>query len=488
MRFGYMPEASYPLAGMQMYNSYMTLKTLTAAAVMAAVVLTGTVHQAQAQGTAQPATKAKNYKDQGEYDIYNEVTKDVVANNFTKAVTDLDTWKSKYPESDYKDARAVLYVQAYNGAKQFAKAVDAAGELMSKDLDATFSDPKSGPQDVVRVLFTTCQAIVNVQNPTPEELATGQKAAKMLMHYNRKPEGVADAAWGDARKQLQTTAQATLMTLAVAPGQQAMAKNPPDCATAETVFTKALQDYPDKSFISYNLGRALNCLARATPDKAADIGSRAIYEFVRAAATDPSLGGSANADQITKYADSAYTTFHGSNDGLDALKAQAKSAALPPAGFTIETAAAIATKKQNEFQEKYPQLAMWLGIKSQLADPSNGMSYFNDKLKDAEVPKLKGMLLEGKPACRSKELLVAVPLPDATGTPTAEITLKLDAALTGKPEPGEIQWQGVPAAFTQDPFMLTMETEKAKIEGLKSTPCAAAAPRPGVKKAAPKKK
>jgi hypothetical protein len=42
----------------------------------------------------------------------------------------------------------------------------------------------------------------------------------------------------------------------------------------------------------------------------------------------------------------------------------------------------------------------------------------------------------------------------------------------------------VPKAFTKDPFMLTMEAEKAKVENLKTTPCGAAP----AKKAAPKKK
>jgi hypothetical protein len=110
-------------------------------------------------------------------------------------------------------------------------------------------------------------------------------------------------------------------------------------------------------------------------------------------------------------------------------------------------------------------------------------------MKDAAVPKLKGMVVEGKPACRSKEILVSVPEPEEKGTPQAVIALKLDTALTGKPEPGEIQFEGVPTAFKPDPFLLTMDTEKAKIEGLKVSPCAAApASRGGVKKAAPKKK
>jgi hypothetical protein len=37
----------------------------------------------------------------------------------------------------------------------------------------------------------------------------------------------------------------------------------------------------------------------------------------------------------------------------------------------------------------------------------------------------------------------------------------------------------VPTAFTKDPFLLTMDTEVAKIQGLKSTPCAATAPARG---------
>jgi hypothetical protein len=178
---------------------------------------------------------------------------------------------------------------------------------------------------------------------------------------------------------------------------------------------------------------------------------------------------------LQTYLENAYSTFHGGLDGLDQLKQQAKSAPLPPAGFTIETASAIAAKKQAEFEQTNPQLALWMKVKGALAD-TNGEAYFASTLKDSAVPKLKGTLVEGKPACRSKELLVAIPEPNQQGALRPEIALKLDAALTGKPEAGaEIQWEGVPSAFTKDPaFLLTMDTEKAKIEGLKVSPCAGA--------------
>ncbi len=464
-----------------MHNFYKTIKTIAAVAALSAVVLTGTMQQAAAQTAGgQPAAQPeKKVKDQGESDIWNQVIKDIAAKEFTKSVTDLDTWKQKYPDSDFKDVRSLLYVQAYQNSGQYGKALDAAGELLSKNLDSIFNDPKTGAQSIVQLLYAATasvqQAFAKNETLTPEELAIGEKAAKQLYDFNRAPAGMEGKAWDDARKQLQTAARATLMAIALRPGDLAMAQKPPDCATAATVYERALGDHPDQTFISYKLGTAWACVARSSPEKAGEVAPKAIYEFVRSAVLDPSLGGSQpDPAKTTKYADDFYKNYHGSDEGLAQLKDQVKASPLPPAGFAIESAQAIAIRKQNEFKEKYPEVALWLGIKSLLADQNNGMQYFEGQLKDTEVPELRGTLVEGKPACRSKELLIAVPLPDRpAGTTTdPEITLKLDAPLTGKPEPGEIRFKGVPTAFSQNPFMLTMTAEKANITGLNVSACA----------------
>ena len=187
---------------------------------------------------AQPAAHQKAVKDQIEYDLYNNAIKDVQSQNFAKAITDLDTWKQKYPNSDFKDDREVYLMQAYAGAKQPAKALDIAGQLMNRDLAKVFSDPKTGPQQVVKVLFTAVVAAQQIPNPTPDELATAEKAAHMLMDYNTKPEGASDADWAKAREQMQTAAKGALLYLAMKPGMDAMQKK--DYATAEAAFTKAL--------------------------------------------------------------------------------------------------------------------------------------------------------------------------------------------------------------------------------------------------------
>ena len=431
-----------------------------AIAVLSAVVMTGTVQTARAQDAG-----GKKWKDTAEYDLYMSASKAVAANNGTQALTDLDNWKSKYAESDYKDDRTVLYIRAYAAAKEPAKAVDAAADIINRGVDTVFADPKTGPPNAIQALFSTVFAITQVPNPTPEEMAIGEKAAHALMDYNRKPDGVADDKWNEARTtQLQPPAKAALMYIAMLPGNQAFAKK--DWAGCEAAYAKALSTYPQNAAISYQLGLCMRSQAAEHPEKR----SQAAYEFQRAVVQDPTLGGSANADTIKKYADGYYTNMHGSDEGLAALKETVKASPLPPDGFKVKTATEISEEKEAEFEKSNPQLALWMKIKGALAD-TNGDQYFSGQLKDSQVPQLRGTLVDAKPACRPKELIVAVPLPG--NSPTPEITLKLDAALTGKPELNqEFHWEGVPSAFTKDPFMLTMDTPKEKLEGLKTTPCA----------------
>jgi hypothetical protein len=104
-------------------------------------------------------------------------------------------------------------------------------------------------------------------------------------------------------------------------------------------------------------------------------------------------------------------------------------------------------------------------------------------MKGTGLPKLKGTLVDAKPACRSKELVVA--LSDSTNP---EVTLKLDMPLTNKPDLGkEIQFEGgEPTAFEQSPFNLTLNTDKEKIEGVTGEACAG--PKGPSKKGVTKKK
>jgi hypothetical protein len=452
---------------------------------MGAVILTGTVQLVQAQ-----TPPAKKVKDQGEYDIYNQTLKDLA--NPAALLKDLDVWAQKYPESDWKDDRQYYYITAYNGSNLPAKVLEVGAQLLARDVKKVYSDPKAGPQQILTVLYLMSVNILKLPTATAEEMAAGENAARQLAEFvpnfftaANKPAGATDAAWTEGRTTMEKVAKDTMMYTATKPGAEAMnrytaTKDVKECVTAEAAYKKALEQHPESALIAYQLGRALRCQQAAGADKVV----HALYEFARAAALDPTLSGTMDPKALNTYLDNAYSSFHGSLDGLDQLKATAKASPLPPADLKIETVSSIALKKQAEFEQSNPQLALWMRIKGALAD-TNGVQYFDTELKDSGVPPLKGTLLEGKPACKSKELLVAIPLPDQQGNPVAEITVKLDAPLAGKPElGGTIQWTGVPRAFTKDPFMLTMETEKDKLENVKTSPCSVAP----AKKAAPKKK
>lgn len=410
----------------------------------------------------------KKLKD-GEYETYNEVIKDINTGSFVKAIADLDTWKQKFPQSDYADERAAYYVQAYAGGNQPAKSAAAATGLLARDLNTVFPAP-GGQSTVIRVLYATCWAISHDPNPSAEELAAGQKAARQLMAYDQQMSGVTAEQWAAARADMKEKGAAALLAIAMLPGTQAMAKQPPDCTAAETAYTRALGDMPDKTVLSYELGRALNCLARENPDKL----SAAIYEFQRAAVVDPKLGIlSGDPKKVQTFADSAYVKLHGSDEGLAQLQQQVKQSPLPPAGFKIQSASEIAEEKRLEFEKSNPQLALWMKIKAALT-AADGVKYFEGQLKESAVPELRGVVVEAKPACRPTELLVAVPLPEAQSAPRPEIRLKLEKALAGKPEAGsELRWEGVPTAFAPDPFLLTMDAETAKVQGLKLAACTA---------------
>ena len=476
-----------------MQQFYRTLKGIAAVAVMCAVVMAGTAQHARAQAAggqaaAQTAQPQKKVKDQGEYDIYNNVLKDAGAQTWPKLLQDLDTWAQKYPDSDYKDDRLYYYVQAYSGANQPGKELDIAGQLLAKDLKTVFTDPKQ----VLTVLYMTCVNVQKAPAPTADQTATGEKAAHALVDFvpayfvaANKPAATSDADWTKTGKDLDTLANGTLRVIAMRPGMDLLQKYQAEkdvkyCEPAEAALTKALQQFPDAAIIAYNLGRAELCQRQAKPEKI----PVAIYEFARAAVIDPSLGGSTDPKAVDNYLTTIYTNYHGADDdGLKQLKDLAAKSATPPADYKLESSAEISRRKEEEFKKTNPQLALWMGIKGQLAD-TNGDQYFAGSLKDADVAgqggakALKGTLVDAKPACKSKELVVAIS--DATH---AEVTLLLDAALTGKPDTGvEIQWDGQPTAFTKEPFMLTMDTEKAKITGLNVTPCT-----PPVKKSAPKK-
>jgi len=423
--------------------------------VMGASLLYGQIANSQAQ---------KNYKDREEYDLYNEIGKDFGASNFMKAVADLDRWSQKYPDSEFKDDRQLLYVQAYNGANQSSKVLDSATAVLAND---RLADVNSA--SMLRVLYATASAIQRVPDPSAAELATAEQAAQRLEKIDRAPEGVSPDAWAAGRADLLKAARSARLLVAIVPASRAIKAN--DCRAGERAALQAIHEFPESVQAAWFLALADLCLAKTEPAKV----SAALYELARAAALDPSRGmvdPKWQQGNVAPYLEKIYTQFHGADpEGLKQLKELAVQSALPPDGFAIKSAAEIAREQEADFEAKHPELALWMKIRDALAG-ADGEHYFDAELKGSAVPELEGTLVEARPPCRPSELRVAIALPNSPPNAPPEVALKLDMRLTGRPAlGGQIHWSGVPAAFSKDPFLLTMEAEASNLKGVALAPC-----------------
>jgi len=164
--------------------------------------------------------------------------------------------------------------------------------------------------------------------------------------------------------------------------------------------------------------------------------------------------------------------------------ATAKTNALPPGTFAVKNVIQLAQEKADAdaaAAAANPAGALWKTIKDGLT--GDGSAAFWDQMKDTELPggangvnTFKVKIVSMKPEMRPKELVVGF-----ENTTTGDITLKLDEALPGKMEPGsEIEIKGTAKAYSKDPYMLTLETDKDGIKGWTGK-------NPAAKKAAPKK-
>jgi tetratricopeptide (TPR) repeat protein len=424
--------------------------TLAVAAGITVSSLQGQAPEAQPAAGQAPAGQPaqKNWKDRAEYDLYNAIIKETDPN---KKVSLLNSWKEKYPTSEYADARLQIYLTTYTALNQPDKVLATGNEVLQ-------SDPKN-----LTALYLMAQNVMALPKPGPDDLASGEKAANGLISNldtffdaSKKPATTSDADWAKAKKDTELLAHTSL-------GWIALQKK--DNETAEKEFTNVLKLSPNNAQVSYWLGTAI--VQQRKPEKQPE----ALFHFARAASLDASQGGlnPTARTSINTYFVNAFNRYHGQDDAeLNKLRELAKSQAFPPAGFTIKDVNTVKSENEEEFRKKNPSLALWMTLKQALTAPE-GQQYFDANMKGAEVPgggasgvsKFKGKLISAKPETRPKQLVLAI----ADGS-TPDVTINLDAPLPGKADAGvEIEFAGVPASFTKDPFMVTFDVEKKNIVG-----------------------
>ncbi len=428
------------------YRTLMT--TITAVGIGLALGWGLGTQQIKAQDTKAPA---KNWKSTDEYNLYDAFSK---AKGKDK-IAALDKWKAGFADSDYAFDREEAYLGTYQELGMTRQYFDKAVEILNTHPNHFFS---------IYAVETALYAL-NPAAPAPADLDTGEKVSKHVLNDldaifapANKPGTMNDTQWTQAKPVMPPLAQRQIAWIAV---------QRKDYPKAEVELTKFLQMDPTQGQFSYFLAQAQFSQRQAHPDKQPP----AIFHFVRAATVEGPNGMSVEARKTAlTYVTNLYTQYHGSNEGFDKVVAAAKASAFPPAGFTIESGADIARNKAEE-QAKAdaanPIFAFWRDL---VKEPllKDGDMYF-DAMKGALLPgdpgkqkgfqKFKAKLVSMSPANKPKELVLALEKPDV-----ADVTLTFEEPLPGNMEPGaEIEFEGVPVAWTKEPFMVTFEVTREQL-------------------------
>jgi tetratricopeptide (TPR) repeat protein len=414
---------------------------LSLAAGMIGVLSLGTAKM-PAQSAA-PAAQApqKNWKDRAEYDLYDAITKDA---NAKTRLEKLQQWEKQYPQTEWLTERRTLLVTTYAALNQPKETTDAAKALVA-------ADPKNFTALYYIMYFTQP---LYAQTKAQDALDQGDQAANTIIaNIDAPPPGVTAEQWAKLRPDIELLAHVNL-------GYIDMTRSKWEAAEAE--YGKSLQLNPNNGQVDSWLAFSIYS------QKKMDRYPAAMFYFARAGtyegtgAMDPT-GRKGALDSARRL----YKNYHGSEDGFNDLVAAAKASPTPPADLKIVDAVSIEKQKfanEEEWNKAHPEEALWKSVKAALTG-ADGASYFSTSMKDSQVPTLKAKVVSLQPAVKPKTILVAVE--DGTNnTETADATLKFEAALPGKVEPGtELTFEGVPESYTASPLMVIFNVDQKKLHG-----------------------
>jgi tetratricopeptide (TPR) repeat protein len=274
------------------------------------------------------SSQAKNWKDRAEYDLFDVITKD--SNPRTK-LEKLQQWELQYPNTEYSQQRQVLFLTTYVALNQPKEAVTIARRMLA-------NDPNNFSALYYTMFYTRA---LTVNNPTPDLLDQGEKAAKAILeNINTPPPSVTEEQWKNARVEVENVAHTTLGWIAL---------QRQNWGVAEAELQKSLQINPNNGEVDFLMGTAI------FSEKKVEKMPQELFYFARAATYDGTGGMNPELrKQVMALVQKEYKTYHGSDDGFNDLIAAAKSSAIPSSDLKIVDAATIAEQHASRLQQAGP--------------------------------------------------------------------------------------------------------------------------------------
>jgi tetratricopeptide (TPR) repeat protein len=401
----------------------------------------------QAQPAA-PASQAPVIKDPAEYNAYVGA---IQQKDPSAQISGLEAFLTQYPNSVMKSAALQTLMQDYQQTGNQPKTVETATKLLAVD-----------PTNERALFLLAYIDRLKAQGGDPnavQDLADAKKYAQEgldnLPKFT-KPEGTSDTDFQKMKDQMTGVFNAALGLAAL------QAKDYPEARKDLRIAVDSSPDFQKDFSIVYPLALAYAGPTPADPNLPPDP-INAIWFTERASALAPNAQ---YQTQIDKYAKNLYMKYHGGDDGWTDVQAQAKASAAPPAGFTIKPAPSPAEQAHNMVTATAPDkmdFAQWEFI-LQNGSPDDQATVWN-AIKGKAV-QLNGTVI----TATATQFQIAGSLDDIDAK-KPDITLTFEAPIPKTLIPKEgasLDFQGEPASYTPNPFMMTME--KGMLPKPKTTP------------------
>jgi hypothetical protein len=412
---------------------------------------------AQGQPAASPAAAPQGQaaaapviKDPAEYNAYvgavQQQAKDPAA-----TISGLEAFVTQYPNSVMKNQALEILMGLYQQTGNQQKTLDTATKLVQ-------ADPNNVRALTLLAYFDRMKA--QGGDPNAKQLiADAKKYAQQgldALPKFTKPDGTSDADFDKMKNQMTGIFDSAigLSDLTDASTATSPDDKKKDYDDAIKNLKVAADGNPTDFSIVYPL--ALAYLTPTDPKTPLDPANaiNGIWYASRAAAIAPAQAQA----QIEKYARSQYIKYHGGDDGWTDVLAQAKANPAQPAGFTIKPAPSPADQAHAMVGATAPEkmdFATWEFVLT------NGSQADQDTVWNAikgKAVQMNGTVISTTPT----EFQIAGSSDDIDAK-KADITLKFEDAIPAKMIPKDnssFDFQGEPASYTPNPFMMVMEKGK----------------------------
>ncbi len=391
---------------------------------------------AQAAQGQPPAssTQAPVIKDPAEYNAYVGAIqqKDPAAQ-----ISGLEAFMAQYPNSVMKVAALQTLMQDYQQANNQQKTIDTATKLVA-------ADPNNVRGMALLAYFDRLKAQggdANAKQDLVDAKKYGQMGLDALPKF-AKPDGTSDADFQKMKDQMSGIFNAAIGIADL---------TDKDYDDARKALRMAADGNPTDFSVVYPL--ALAYAGPTPPDpKIPPDSINSIWYAARASIVAPTPQ---YQQQIEKYAKNQYIKYHGGDDGWTDVLAKAKASPTEPAGFTIPPAPTPPEQAHNMVVATTPDkmdFATWEFVLS------NGKQEDQDAVWNAI--KGKPVQMNGTVIKATAEEFDIAGSSDDIDAKKADITLTFEDKVPLKLIPKEgasLDFQGEPASYTPNPFMMTME-------------------------------